>query len=176
MQNIKDIIDHLINQAKKSMRRNGGELEPKMYFLILYPGQQTPVYFPLPVAPFFESSEKKAMLPAFAQSAWNSKKASGPQGIELIAVCLITDTWQSPLSMDSNPSAEEVINAVKSATPPSKDPKRQEAIALTVCYQAEEVGYLQFYKRLGSKINYGELIGPKPRVGLNIGSLYPKNP
>ncbi len=174
MHDIKNIINHLKEQAKKSMRKNGGELEPKMYFLILYPGQKTPVYFPLPIEPFFAGATTKAMLPHFAETAWLSKKASSPVGIQLLAVCVVSDSWQTIVPLEGL-SDEEIEAATQKAGRPSKAANRREAIAFSVCYPDRAESALMFYKRIGAKIEYEETREAENHHSAITARLYPKN-
>ncbi len=157
MQDIKDIVKHLAEQAKKQMLKKG-ELEPKMYFLILYPGQKTAVYFPVPVSKFFEDGpvNMKPKIPAYAQMAWLNKKNTSPPGIELKAVCCMTDSWFSIYDLQG--LSDQEIELLKDTAPmPSQDPNNIEAIQLSVCMPAKEgLVYLIPYKRKGKKLIFDE--------------------
>jgi hypothetical protein len=171
MQDIKDIINHLKEQAKKSMRKNGGELEPKMYFLILYPGQKTPVYFPVPCSKFFESAKMKSKMPIYSALAWEKKKRESQAGIDLIAVCLISDTWQASLNVDGKSEAE-INEILENAPQASKMPNRREALVLGVCFKDKSELYLLYYKRKGKNIEFQETINEAEFVG-TMSELYP---
>lgn len=69
----KRIIEHLKAQAQKAIRQRG-EIDVKLYFIILYPGQTTPVYFPIPVNEYMDNSFTKNKLPFFVQYCWDKKR------------------------------------------------------------------------------------------------------
>jgi hypothetical protein len=169
MNNIKQIADHLYDLAKKKFLQKG-ELEPKMYFLILYPGQRTPVYFPIPVSRFFGNGGKlKHGIPWYASMAWNKKKLESPPGIELVAVCLITDAWVSKAS---------TLDGLDKKIRPELDPQRMDAIQISICERKKEYLYAGFYKRRGKKIIYDEIQSiedsPANIIGGWMKELYPK--
>lgn len=172
MSDIKKIIDYLKGRAIKSMRKNYGELEPKMYFLILYPGQKTPVYFPVPCSRFFENKKMKSFMPTYSALCWEKKKLEHPEGIKLIAVCLITDSWQSQVDLGDK-SKEEIEHIKNSGYAPSKAANRREAIATSVCFENSNEVYLLYYKRNGMNIIYEETSKATGFEGI-MAELYPR--
>lgn len=151
MQDIKTIVNHLYEQAKKNLKKKG-KLEPKLYFVILYPDQTTAVYFPVPVSGFFEDERIKKFIPEYVKMAWNKKKMEGPPGIELKAVCLISDAYISQYSALT--TTEEQL---KNKPRPSKDPDRQEAVMINICEKVDKYGFWGIYKRHGGKIVFNDI-------------------
>lgn len=165
MQDVKKIIDYLKERAIKSMRQNNGILDPKMYFLILYPGQNTPVYYPVPQVSSFFTQGLKKHLPAHAQTSWNKKKAASPAGIVLVAVCLISDTWMTEHPYDHIDTPDEMraeIKKLKNEPRPSQDPKRFEVLMVYINYPDRQMCRQFRYIRKGknlefTEVDYGEL-------------------
>lgn len=139
------------------MRKNNGEFEPKLYFLILYPGQQTPVYFPIPCAKFMENDWGKDRMSIYIQACWYKKKLTSPPGISLLAVCLISDAWITMRPMKPGQTPEDVEKAIYTEDPNwrvSKDSKRREVLILSVCYTNESKIHYVPYKRKGRNIEF----------------------
>lgn len=175
MQDVEAIVKFLYEKAQKTLKNNG-ELEPKAYFLILYPGQKTAVYSPIIISSAFTEGTAwmKQHIPAFIQHTWLKKKSESPPGIELKAVCFISDSYVSSYDLTKT-SMEEI----RGAPMPSKDPKRLEAIQMTICYK--DVGHLYkaIYRRVNKKIVFDKAVKfAESERGTTIGGwandLYPK--
>lgn len=173
MSDIKTIVNHISEQAKKKFRQKG-EIEPKMYFLILYPDQKTPVYYSIPVGEFFQKNGfyRKEDLEGYSQYKWLEKKRSSPGGIELKAVCCISDSWQSTYG-DGTKSWDEIqAEAIKCK--PSQRENRREAIAISVCLPERSEAIIIYYTRKGKNIEYQETTEAEAFTSTNTGSLFPK--
>jgi hypothetical protein len=147
---INNIIKRLKEQAQKTFRKNHGKIEPKLYFILLYPNQQTPVYYPIPCTRFMSIPELQLEMPAFVQMCWFKKQAEAPAGIQLLAVCLISDTW--------------VLN------------KREEALSVYMCFPEESAISIIPYIRKGKNIEYqqGDIQENVRASGGPLLQLYPK--
>lgn len=165
------VSQYLKERAQKLLRKEGS-LKPKLYFLILYPGQKTPVYFPIPCEMVFMGGNKE-MLPDYAQMCWYKKKSESPAGIQLLAVCLVTDSWVSSSPKPDGMSTEEFRKQPRQFTP-AEDPNREEAILLTINYPNKATVISIRYKRKGGNIEFGKEFSYDENVLGRITSLYPK--
>jgi len=169
MQTVTKIINHLTEQAKKYMLKNG-QLEPKIYFLLLYPGHKQPVYMPIKCSVFFNSEATKELLAGYVRHTWRGISGDNP-GTELIAVCLVSDTWLSKRSIKGMKEAE-YLNLAETVRP-SNDPNRREAIVFTICFSDHAEIFTMFYKRNNKKIEYEEAQYADEHVFGRMASLYP---
>lgn len=152
------IIEFIKVQAQKAMRRDSGNLNAKLYFVILYPGQTTPVHYPVLA---FDPIIKKQMLPYYTQLWWSEKKQSSPIGIKLIAVCLIGNSDVLFTPYDG-----------------AKSPRTFESLVLNICYQHNAKCHLIPYKRKGKHIEFEPELD-QSEVGSFAGwlsELYPAKP
>lgn len=176
MQEIKNIITHLSEQAKKQLIKKGS-FDAKLYFLILYPGQKTAVYYPVPVSEYLER-HKRSSTPDYIQLEWNRKKAQSPTGIELKAVCLISDAWFNYMKAEKKDYSEAEIKKLMDEAPlPSETPDRREALHFSICEPQSSHAYTMPYKRKGGKIVFDQVTNSIESIrGGWMKDLFPKNP
>lgn len=178
---INNIIKFFKERAQKEMRRNIGVLEPKMYFIILYPEQKTPVFFPIPCSTFMESDYLKSRMSIYSQACWNKRKAESPPGIKLVAVCLISEAWMTMKRTPPAMSADEVVDILRDNDPnwaPSNDNDRQEVLKIDICFPDNAIIRTVPFKRTRKSIEFlpePDYSGTSGTFEGRLSKLYPKD-
>lgn len=161
-------------QARAELEKTG-ELQPKAYFFLKLPDMPNAIFYKIDISAFDINSYKdKIMLPAHFRREWIKKKAEHTGNIELLAVGVFTDTWYSSYiakTDDIKATAEHLYNT---APMPRDDPKRKEALHVTIAWPDKVNMTAHFYERRKKGIVFTDIIEPDHYIETWMTQVYPK--
>lgn len=178
-----NIVKHLREQAKKKIEKTGGYM-PRIYFLMKYPENATPVYTPIGIEQFLNEKGPvvwahmaNVQLPQYLKQAWTKKRIELP-GIELLSVVMISDAWISHQSIHF-PKGFDLMqdDYPEGFVKPSSDPKSRTVLQITIQDHKSCICYYQHYKDKKGKVTWEEMVisdesNTEERLGW-IYNLYP---
>lgn len=174
MTSIDNLIELLKGKARAELERTG-EYEPKAFFFLKLPDIPNPIFYYVKVSHFFnyrlQFLAAKSDVPQYLKMQWLKKKAEHTGKAELLAVCVISDTWYAEVHLKENETFEQ---AVENTPRPSKHPNRKEALHFMINYPDRIHSCQFYYKRVKKRIEFYGVENIDKHEDTWMCRLYPK--